>query len=256
MLIDTHAHLDLPAYNQDRAAVIRRAFSSGVGKIINIGCDLLSSQSSISLAEKNDHIYASIGIFPRDIPRDNFPQTLTQLYQLGQHRKVVAVGEIGLDYHQLNKESEKKWQIESFRQQLGLAKELNLPVILHCREAYREMLSILKADKVKSGVVHCFVENQEVARRFLDLGLLISFTGIITFTKGEIIARTVCQVPLEKILVETDCPYLAPVPYRGQRNEPAYVRQVAEKIATIKEVGLDQVERSTSNNAIKLFNLN
>jgi len=256
MLIDTHAHLDFKDYDKDRDEVVQRALDNDVQKIITIGCNLERSQTAIDIASQYDNVYATVGVHPDDIKELDDSTALEKLYELGQQDKVVAIGEIGLEYYQLDDEKIKKAQIKGFREQLNLAKELDLPVVLHCRDAYEEMLNILKSDKINRGVVHCFLGNKEIAQQLLDLGFQISFTGIITFKKkAEDIVRVVNEVPLERIMIETDCPYLAPEPNRGKRNEPAYVKQVAEKVATVKEVGLDKVAEVTSDNAIELFNL-
>ncbi|NQV13199.1 MAG: TatD family hydrolase [Parcubacteria group bacterium] len=255
MLIDTHAHL-FKEYDKDRAEVIQRALDNGVEKIINIGCNLQLSQTSIDLAAKYDNIYASVGIHPHDGDEDDLGKAMAEIHRLAQQPKVVAIGEIGLDYFSLEKESEKEVQKKLFREQLAIAKELDLPVILHCRDAYQDMLKILQSDKVNRGVAHCFLGNREAAKRFIEQGLHLSFTGVITFKKQDEILQVVKETPLEKIMVETDCPYLAPEPNRGKRNEPAYVRQIAEQVATIKEIGMDKIEETTTNNAINLFNLN
>ncbi|MBU1178412.1 TatD family hydrolase [Patescibacteria group bacterium] len=259
MLIDTHAHLDFKEYDKDRAEVIQRAFDNGVEKIITIGCSLERSQAAVDLAQKYDNVYASIGIHPDDIKELGDSSALEKLYALGKQEKVVAVGEIGLEYYQVEDEKVKKAQVNGFREQLNLAKELELPVILHCRDAYEEMIEILKSDgavKGKArGVVHCFLGNKEIARQLVDLGYYLSFTGIITFKNATDTLPIVAETPLERIMVETDCPYLAPEPNRGKRNEPAYVRQVAEQVASTKEVGMDKIEEATTNNAINLFNL-
>jgi len=256
MLIDTHAHLDFEDYNKDRGEVIKRAFDNDVQKIITIGCNLERSQAALDIANQYDNVYATVGIHPDDTKELDDSSTLEKLYKLGQQDKVVAIGEIGLEYYHLDDEKVKKAQIKGFREQLNLAKELDLPVAIHCRDAYEEMLNILKSDKINRGVVHCFLGNKEVARQLLDLGFYISFTGIITFKKkAEDVVRMVNEVPLERMMIETDCPYLAPEPNRGKRNEPAYVKQVAEKVATVKEISLDEVAEVTSKNGINLFNL-
>ena len=255
MLIDTHTHLDFKEFDDDRDEVIQRAFDGGVEKIITIGCSLQRSQAAVDLAQKYDNVYATVGLHPEDINELENPGALEKLHKFGQQKKVVAIGEIGLEYYQLKDESLKEKQVRGFREQLNLAKELELPVVLHCRDAYEEILEILKSDGAPSGVVHCFSGNKEIARQLVDLGLYISFTGIITFKNAAETLPVVKEVPLERIMVETDCPYLAPEPHRGQRNEPAYVRQVAEQVATVKEIGIDRTEEITSKNAINLFNL-
>lgn len=254
-LIDTHAHLDFEDFDQDRDEVLQRAFDGGVEKIIAIGCNLERSQAAVDLAEKYDNVYASVGIHPDDIAELDNPDTMERLHKLAQRDKVVAIGEIGLEYYQVEDEKIKQNQIKRFREQLSLAKELDLPIVFHCRDAYEEMIDILRADGFHPGVVHCFSGTQEIAKQLVDLGYYISFTGIITFKNAADTLPIVKEVPLERIMVETDCPYLAPEPNRGKRNEPAYVRQVAEKIATTKGIGFDKVAEITSKNAINLFNL-
>lgn len=252
-LIDTHAHLDFKEYDKDREQVIKRAFADNVEKIINVGCNIERSEASIELAKDYDQVYASVGIHPHDAVKYQYPKACKELYQMGKKNKVIAIGEIGLDYYRLEKESDKELQIKCFRQQLDIAKQLELPVILHCRDAYEEMLSILKADDIKNGVTHCFLGNREIAKQFLDLGFSISFTGAITFAKKEEVLKAVYEIPLGRILIETDCPYLTPMPHRGERNEPAYVSYVAEKITTIKEIGFNKVAEQTTKNAEELF---
>lgn len=255
MLIDTHAHLDFKEYDKERDKVIKRSFDNGIEKIINIGCNLERSQASIDLAKKYKNIFASVGIHPHDGKENNIKEASKKLYELASEKRVVAIGEIGLDYFQLKNEKEKDIQKKVFRAQLDIAKELGLPVVIHCRDAYEDMLEIIKKDKIKRGVSHCFLGSREIAKRLLDLGLYLSFTGVITFKNAGEIIEVVREVPLERIMVETDAPFLAPESHRGKRNEPAYVKYIAEKIATIKEVGLDEVEDVTTKNAEDLFKL-
>jgi len=255
MLIDTHAHLDFKEFDKDREHVIRRAFSSGIIKIINIGCNLKRSLASIELAHVYDNIYASVGVHPHESAINNIEKTCREIYRLAKDPKVVALGEIGLDYSQIQKESEMNVQKNVFRAQLDIARELDKPVIFHCRDAYADMYDIIKKDNIKRGVSHCFLGDINIAQSYIDLGLYISFTGVITFKKAVSIQQVVRKIPLQKIMVETDSPFLSPEPYRGQRNEPARVKHIAEKIASLKEVELDKVEDITTQNAENLFNI-
>lgn len=257
MLIDTHAHLDFKEFDRDRDEVIRRAKKFGVEKIINVGCNLKRSQNSIALSQKYDNIYATVGLHPHDA-KEEFGK-YEELAKLGKNKKVVAIGECGLDYFRLEKEEDKIKQKEVFLSQLDLALKLNLPVIIHCRNAFDDLLTLLKIKKYKNkirGVTHCFSGTLRYAREFLNLGLSISFTGSITYVrpKGELLA-VVRMVPLDRIMIETDSPYLAPVPHRGKRNEPAFVKFVAEKIAEIKGLGFKTIADQTTQNAINLFKL-
>lgn len=262
MLIDTHCHLNFKAFKDDWPEVIERAFKNNIG-LINVGSQLSTSQRAIKIASGyKEKVYAAIGLHPIHVPEEDFDREIYK--KIAQNSKVVALGETGLDYYHLEGSSEdikeqKQLQAEVFRQHLDLSKELNLPVIIHCREAYGDLLKTLREFKKKSnflkGVIHCFSADKKIAQKFLDLGFLISFTGIITFTKEPKDLEVVVEVPLNRIMVETDAPYLAPIPYRGKRNEPAYVYYVAEKIAEIKNVSLREVSQVTTENAQKLFNL-
>ncbi len=257
MLIDTHTHLDFKEFDPDQDQVIKRAFSSGIEKIINVSCNLERSKNSIELAKKYGDIYATVGVHPHDLGKYEVESLKSELGKLAKEDKVVAIGEIGLDYYRIEKEEDKQRQIEGFKIQFDLAQKLNLPVIIHCRNAFEDLLEILKGvSDLPRGVTHCFSGTLHYAKQFLDLGFLISFTGSITYARpqGEIL-KVVKEIPLDKIMVETDCPYLAPVPHRGERNEPAYVRHMAEKIAEIKGIDFEEVAKKTTENAIKLFNL-
>jgi len=267
-MIDTHAHLDFKEFDEDRKKVIRRACEAGVKKIINVGCSPEHSQGAVDLAQSYDQIYAAVGVHPHDASRVN-NEILNDLRKLAQNKKVVAIGEIGLDYYRIDADltltarihaDPKELQKSSFLKQLNLAKELKLPVIIHCRDAYGDVLEILNSfsgDKSILGVTHCFSGSRKFAKQFLNLGLYLSFTGAITYTKNPDaeIFQVIKEVPLDKIMIETDCPYLAPIPHRGKRNEPAYVKFVAEKIAEVKEITFKDMEKVTSENAERLFKI-
>ncbi|MBU0580613.1 MAG: TatD family hydrolase [Candidatus Margulisbacteria bacterium] len=254
MLIDTHAHLNFSQFaDTTPLEIINRAKATGVNKIINIGSDLKASEESVALAQQFPEIYATVGLHPHDA--SSFTDiTLAKLAKLAKpENKVIAIGEIGLDYFKYD--GNRNVQKNTFRKLLGLAKELNLPVVIHDRDAHEDILGILKEIRPTKGVVHCFSGDLEFANKIFDLGFLISFTGNITFPKAQNLRDVINTVPLEKIMLETDCPFLAPVPHRGKRNEPAYVLDIAKKIAEIKNVYLEEVAKVTTNTAQDFFNL-
>lgn len=252
MLIDTHAHIEMKEFDKDREEVLKRAGEAGAGYLISVGANLSGSRKAVELSERYENVYASVGIHPHDV-KDMDETTIPILRDLAKSPKVVAIGEIGLDY--FKEFSPKDLQIIKFRELLSLAKELNKPVIIHDRDAHEDTLRILKEGGVKKGVVHCFSGDYEFAREILKLGLYISFTGVITFPKAEEARRVVENVPIERMMVETDCPYLAPVPHRGKRNEPAFVREVAKTIADIKGLTFEDVARITTLNVKELFGI-
>ena len=258
MLIDTHVHLDDPRYNDDREAVFRRAEEAGVGAFITIGCDLSTSSSAVTLATERPNVYATVGVHPHEVKRIE-PHWYEELRQLAQQPKVVAFGEIGLDYHYDH--SPREVQRQKFREQVVLAKSLNLPIVIHTREAQEDTMAILKEEHADSvgGVFHCFSGDPWLAKEALDLGFYLSFSGIITFRNATLLRDVIRTVPNDRILIETDAPYLTPVPFRGKRNESAYVKYVAQQIAELKfddsETGLSQVEELTTNNARHLFKI-
>jgi len=261
-MIDTHAHTDFKEFDNDREETIARFFSSGGEKLINVGCDMRSSERSLELAGKYENIFASAGVHPHDASTVN-EKSLKKLEELVLHYKTVAVGEIGLDFYR--NLSPRQVQIEAFKSQIEIAENHNKPLIIHCREAYNDLIDILKEYKTSNwrGVIHCFTGSYETAKEFLDLGFSIGFTGVITYYKDKAelgdepeIYKVIKSVPMNKILIETDCPYLAPVPMRGTRNEPLYVKYVAEKIAHIRKMEYMDVEKATSDNAKNLFGIN
>ena len=256
-MIDTHAHLDFKEFDKDRAEVIQRAFDSGVKKIINVGCNVERSKASVRLAREYEQVYASIGCHPHDVGNCEAGIMNQELRKLAKYNKVIAVGECGLDYYRLEREEDKIEQQKLFKMQIKLAKDLDLPLIIHCRDAYEDLLEILKNYDLRErpGVTHCFLGSWEQAKNFLDLGFYVFFTGAITFSKKEKTLEAMKRIPLDKILIETDCPYLAPEPKRGARNEPAYVKYVAEKIAEVRGIDFAEAAKMTYNNSVKLFNL-
>lgn len=260
MLVDSHCHLDLPHFDADREAVIARAWAAGVTRLVTIGTGLPSSRAALALAERYAGIYAAVGVHPHEA-KDFDETTLTELEALAQHPKVVAIGEIGLDFY--HDWSPRDAQARAFEAQLDLATRLELPVIVHDREAHAAVLATLRAHLPPSpsqgegpgmrGVLHSFSGDTAVAQAVLALGLYLGFTGPVTFPKAADLRTVVAAVPLERLLVETDAPYLTPQPYRGQRNEPAYVRYVAEGVAAIKGLSFETVAEQTTANAEALF---
>jgi TatD DNase family protein len=255
MLIDTHTHLDDARYNDDRDAVITRAREVGIDAFLTIGCDLATSQSAIALAKQYPFVYASIGVHPHEV-RHIQDDWYDEFRRLAKNKRIVAYGEIGLDYHYNH--SSPKEQRERFREQIQLARELRLPVIIHTREAQEDTIAILKEERASEvgGVFHCFSGDGWLAKEALDMGFYLSFSGILTFQNAGALREIAKNTPLDRVLIETDCPYLTPVPYRGKRNEPAYVSQVAKQLAVLHpELSLDDVQRTTTVNAKRLFKI-
>ncbi len=258
MLIDTHTHLDDARYNDDREAMIARAREAGVEAFVTIGCDLATSRAAVALAEQHPFLYASIGVHPHEV-KHILDSWYDEFRRLEQSKKVVAYGEIGLDYHYNH--SSPKEQRERFREQIQLARELKLPVIIHTREAQEDTITILKEEKASEigGVFHCFSGDAWLAKDALDLGFHLSFSGILTFQSATMLRDIAKTVPLDRLLVETDCPYLTPVPHRGKRNEPAYVSFVAHKLAElhadVPDMSAETIGRITTENAKRLFKL-
>ncbi|MBM4121885.1 MAG: TatD family deoxyribonuclease [Nitrospira sp.] len=258
MLIDSHAHLDDARFDGDREAVIARAQQAGVETFVTIGCDLATSRAAVELADRYPFVYATIGVHPHEVKQIG-DDWYDELRRLAKHPKVVAYGEIGLDYHY--NYSPPKLQRDRFREQIVLARELGLPIIVHTREAQEDTITILKEEQAQKvgGVFHCFSGDAWLAKDALDLGFFLSFSGVITFQNATMLRDIVKTVPMDRLLVETDCPYLTPVPHRGKRNEPAYVRHVAEKIAELKAEGtavtVEEIGHITSQNARRLFKI-
>ena len=247
-LIDTHAHIYYDEYSKRIDDVIRAAADNGVEKIISIGVDLKSSEECMILAEKYESVYATCGIHPHEA--EKAPKGyLYELEQFYEHQKVVAVGEIGLDYHY--DFSDRKTQRKIYYEQLEMANSLDLPSVVHCRQSDDDILGGIQESGHSLGVIHCFASGLHFAEKILEIGFHISFTGLITFVKD--LEEVVRAVPLSKMMVETDSPYLSPKPHRGKKNEPAYVLHVAEKIAELKEISLEEVAKSTTKTALQLF---
>lgn len=252
MLIDTHCHLDFPEFNQDRDEVIKRAKDKGISHIINIGSSLEGSLESIELSQKYDFIFAAVGFHPHEADKFN-QQIQNTLEGLVKKDKVVAIGEIGLDYYKNYSKIENQKSL--FISLVKLAKDFNLPLIIHNRQAQEDTLKILKEAMPLKAVVHCFSGNENFLKECLDLGFLISFTCNITYPKAENLRDLVKITPMHRLLLETDAPFLPPQEFRGKRNEPAYVKLLAEEIARIKEISFEEVAKVTTENTKHLFNL-
>ena len=271
MLIDTHTHLNFNAFKDDARQIIKKCLSQNIW-IINVGSQYNTSKRAVDIAEKyNEGVYAAIGLHPIHTipsPLDKYELTTDtksglekfdarKYRELAKNKKVVAIGEIGLDYTYAKTEQEKSLQKEAFIAQIKLAQELKLPIIIHCRDAWQDTLGILqkfyKVKQKKSGVAHFFSGTLENAHTLFNLGFLVSFTGVITFADSYL--KLIKKIPLEKIIIETDSPYVAPIPYRGKRNTPLYVKYIAQKLAEVKAVSLREIAEITTKNAKELFNI-
>jgi len=258
LLVDSHAHIDVPLYDEDRDQVMARAREAGVAAVVNVGCDLDSSAASIRLAERYDDVFAALGFHPHNAARIS-DGDLERLAELAQHPKAVAIGETGLDFYR--NLSPKEEQIKAFKGQLELAQRLNLPVIIHCRNAQEEVLSILeqwaggsKRASQPLGVLHCFSGDIQLAQKYIEMGFLLSIAGPITYSSSHAL-EIALNMPLDKLLIETDCPFLTPRPHRGKRNEPSYLSFIVEKIGEIKGMPSDLVAEHTAKNAIRFYRL-
>ena len=252
MFFESHAHYDDKRYNHDRDELLKSLPASGIDLCLNAGADMRSSKTGIKLAERYSYIYASVGIHPHYV-KDMKESDITELRRLSKHPKVVAIGEAGLDFHYDNspRDAQRHW----FKKQLELAIELGLPAIIHSRESTMECYEIVKeyAKKGLSGVLHCYSGSAEIAISYAKLGFYIGIGGVITFPKVRQLLTAVEALPLDKILLETDCPYLSPAPYRGDRNDSSKLIYIAKKIAEAKNVSIEEVAGITKENAIKLF---
>lgn len=258
MYIDSHAHIEGDDFDADRDEVIRRARDAGIEIIVGVGNGDVSKDSHAAaflLAEQHSFIYTTVGVHPHEA-RLLDVSLYAKLCDLAEHPKVIAWGEIGLDYHYDN--SPREVQRAAFRKQLAAARERGLPAVIHTREAEEDTLEILKQEWSASrlpGIIHCFTGTQGFAERVVELGFYISFSGVVTFKNAEELRRTASSLPLSRLLIETDSPFLAPVPYRGRRNEPAYVIEVAHQIAALRNLSAEDVGRVTSENFKRLFQM-
>ena len=250
-IFDTHAHYNDKAFNEDRTKLLDSFTESGILGVINCGTDIEESKNSIALSKEYDFMYCAVGFHPEEISKatENY---IDEIKKLASHKKCVAIGEIGLDYYWVkdNKEDQKR----IFTEQVILANELNLPVIIHSRDAHNDTLEILKKYK-PNGVLHCFSGSVEVMKEVLKLGMYIGLGGAVTFKNARVPLEVAKELPLERLLLETDCPYMSPVPMRGKRNQSTYISFVAEKIAEVKNLTKEEVLATANNNAFKLFNI-
>ena len=253
MFIDSHAHIQLDRFDSDRSVVIERAKNSQVSIILVVGFDISTSHLAVELADRYDHIYATVGLHPHDAKRFT-PQTLMEIALLAEHPKVVALGEMGLDYHR--NLSPKSVQKRVFEEQLDLATQLDLPIVVHNRNAFDDILSILENhSQLTGGVLHCFSENTKSMDRVIDVGFHIGIGGPVTYKKSQDLKQVVKVMPADSFLIETDCPWLAPQLRRGKRNEPAYITEIATKIAELRKVTIESVGQTSSQNFRKLFSI-
>jgi len=254
MLVDSHAHLDMPEFDGDREEVIRRAKNEGVGCIITIGIRVPEAEKAIALAETHDFIYAGIGIHPHHAGEID-GNTYRQLEALASRPKVVAFGEIGLDFYR--NLSPREVQVDRFRELIHVGKGLGLPLIIHDRDAHKETIAILTEENGFDcgGVIHCFSGDYKMARACIDGGFYISIPGTVTFKNATALQEVVKRLPLDRIIVETDAPFLAPLPFRGKRNEPSFVRHTAEKIGMLKKIDFEEVAQQTALAIQKLFKI-
>lgn len=252
MLIDTHCHIDDARYDLERAATLSRARAAGVERMVTIGCDIANSERAMGLASTHPDVYFSAGIHPHEAGKAPAGYA-EQLEAIATHPRCVAIGECGLDYYY--DKSPREAQHEVFLSQIALAKTLQKPLVIHVRDAWDECIEILKSPENKEAraIIHCFTGTERHGKAFVELGCLLSISGIVTFKDPGEIAKAVQSTPLEHLLVETDSPYLAPIPHRGKRNEPAFVRVVAEKVAELKGISVEEVIEQTGRNAKRIF---
>jgi TatD DNase family protein len=255
-LVDTHAHLNFDSYSSDLEAVIAKSQAAGVKTIINVGTDLEESKNSIKLAEKYSFIHPTVGIHPIDTPEINIEESVKELAELADNPLVVAIGECGLDFYRQTNPNEQIRQIQLFEGQITLAREKNLPLIVHSREAWAETLSTIKKHKVSRGVFHSWTYSPPITEDALkETEFYFAFNGIVTFKNASEVAESCVKIPEDRLLIETDCPFLTPDPHRGLRNEPAFVTLVANKVADLRNTPASEIAQITTRNANSLFNL-
>ena len=253
MLFDTHAHMDDRAFDADRKALLQSLPEQGIGLLMNPGCSLESSRNADRLSKEYDYIYAAVGSHPdaADEVNDDVLEEYRKLCKLNP--KIKAIGEIGLDYHY--EDIPRDLQKKAFLAQMELARELNLPVIVHERDAHEDGMAIVRKFSDVKGVFHCYSGSAEMARQLVDLGWYIGFTGVLTFKNARKAIETVEAIPLERIVIETDCPYMAPEPFRGRRNDPGKIYRMAEKLAEIKGISVEEARRITFENGKRLYRI-
>lgn len=251
-LFDTHAHFQDARFAEDRDAALSEAFDSGVSYIVNVGTDLATSKEAIALAEQYTGCYAAIGVHPHD-SAEATDADYAELAQLCAHQKVVAIGEIGLDYHY--DFSDRTAQMQAFRRQMQWAQDVGMPVVIHDREAHGDVFSVIREFPKVTGILHSYSGSAEWARQLVELGWYISFSGVITFQNANKVLEAAKAVPLDRLLIETDCPYLAPVPMRGKRNSSLYVRYTAERLAQLRDISFAELAEITTENAKRVFHI-
>ena len=253
MLFDTHAHLNDPAFDEDRESLMESFAASGVAMVMNAGCSLASSRDIVAMADRYPWLYASVGSHPdsADEVNEEVIEEYRKLCKLSP--KVKAIGEIGLDYYY--EDIPREVQQKAFRMQMALAKELDMPVIIHEREAHNDGMAIVKEFPTVKGVFHCYSGSAEMARQLVNMGWYIGFTGVLTFKNARKAVETAASIPLDRIVLETDCPFMAPEPYRGKRNHPGYLYRMAEKLAEIRGISLEEVHTATFENAKRLYRI-
>ena len=252
MLFDTHAHMNDPAFDEDRNEMILSLKEKGTDFVMNVGCCLESSRDCIAMAEHYPFVYASVGSHP-DSADEVDEQVLEQYRQMAKHPKVLAIGEIGLDYYY--ETIPREIQQKAFRMQMELAKELDMPVIVHERNAHDDGMRVVKDFKNVTGVFHCYSGSAEMARQLVNMGWYIGFTGVLTFKNARKAVETAESIPLDRIVLETDCPFMAPEPFRGKRNDPGYLYRMAERLAEIRGISVEEVHAVTTANAKRLYRL-
>lgn len=254
MIFESHAHYDDEAFDADREELLGSMQKAGISHIVNVGASLRGVKDTVELMEKYPFLYGAVGIHPDEVGELN-EERLEWLRSLCALEKTVAVGEIGLDYYwdKMPRQTQKEW----FVRQLALAKEVDLPVIIHSREAAKDTFEIMKSEHAHTtgGVIHCFSSSREMARDYLDLGYYIGIGGVVTFKNARVMKEVAAYVPLDRILVETDCPYLAPTPFRGKRNSSLYLPYIIEEIARLKGISAQEVEEATYQNAMRMYRL-
>ena len=253
MLFDTHAHMDDRAFHEDREQLLAGFAQKGVGLVMNPGCSLTSTRNAVALAEKYPFVYAAVGSHP-DVA-DEVNETVLEEYRklCKLSDKVKAIGEIGIDYHY--EDIPRDLQLKAFRMQMELARELGLPVIVHEREAHEDGMAVVREFPDVTGVFHCYSGSAEMARQLVDKGWYIGFTGVLTFKNARKAIETAASIPIDRIVLETDCPYMAPVPHRGKRNDPGYLCHMAEKLAEIRGLSLEEIHEITYENGKRLYRI-
>lgn len=261
MIFDTHAHYDQKQFDEDRDALLAGMRNGGIGRIVNIGCDIRTSEESTRLADQYDFIWAAVGVHPSDAVTSLDPaqdeENLAAIAQMADHKKAVAIGEIGLDYYWIKDPDQRNRQKVWFRRQIDLAREKGLPIVIHSREAAKDTLDIAKEENIREvgGVMHCYSYSREIAREYLNMGFFLGIGGVLTYKNSRVLKEVVSYAPAENLVLETDCPYLSPVPFRGKRNSSLNLPYVVEAFAQIKGMSQEEVEEITWNNALRLYRM-